>query len=206
MRNSGKKVVLKPCDVFFTRGVGIISRMIQVLTRSFGESRTMVNHVGLVFEEGPVDTAVILEARNSVNRGTFSEVYRTRDDLIAVYRPLNLTDEEKNKILSAAETLEGREYSYLKLIAHFLDWCFLGIYLFRRFANDPYYPICSYLVASHFPKQERTLESVQGRQALMTSGIISKPHPQYYSEILSLGKMSSQNQMETPKPEQMISE
>jgi len=42
------------------------------------------------------------------------------------------------------------KYDTLKLAAHLLDWLLLGVYLFRRLADNGDYPICSWLVAHAF--------------------------------------------------------
>jgi len=53
------EVLLKPGDIFFTRGPGLFSRAIRFFTRSIGEKRSKVNHVGVVVEEGGIQTAVV---------------------------------------------------------------------------------------------------------------------------------------------------
>jgi hypothetical protein len=50
-------VRLEPGDIFFTRGSGLLSRAIRVCTRSFGEKRSKVNHVGVVVEAGGIQFA-----------------------------------------------------------------------------------------------------------------------------------------------------
>ena len=45
-------IILKPGDIFLTRGPGLLSRLIRFFSRSIGESRTKVNHAGLVVKEG----------------------------------------------------------------------------------------------------------------------------------------------------------
>ena len=56
------EILLKPGDVFLTRGNAFISKAIRFFTCGIGEKRTRVNHVGLVVEEGDVKTAVVVEA------------------------------------------------------------------------------------------------------------------------------------------------
>ena len=153
----------------------------------------MVNHVGLVIEEGTIETALIIEARSYVRRTTLFEAYGSKEDLIAIYRPLNLTDEEKKSIMSTVETLEGKEYGYLKLIAHFLDWCLFGIYLFRRFANDPYYPICSYLVSRSFAEVGKDFGVRAGKASPDDIWDYIQSHPDNYREVLSLRRIFSHN-------------
>jgi len=65
---------------------------------------------------------------------------------VAVYRAINLTQEEVDKIVAEAESQVGKEYGYLKIVAHLMDWSLLGAYMFRRMVPDGKYPICSWLV------------------------------------------------------------
>ena len=143
--------IIKPGDIFLTRGTSIISRLIRFFSRSIGESRTAVNHVGVVVKEGSLRTCVVVEALSKVKQHRLWERYGPPDDdSVAIFRPLNLSEEETNKIVAYAEKQVGRSYGYLKIIAHLLDWFFFGVYFFRRITNDSRYPICSWLVAYAF--------------------------------------------------------
>lgn len=161
---------LKPGDIVFTRGAGPISRMVRAFTRTFGEPRTKVNHVGVIVavatpplasgtarpfrgvEGGPVETAILVEALSTVKRHGLTERYGKRTDRVAVYRPTNLTPKEVRTIVAAAEAYVGRKYGYGKIALHFLDWMLLGAYAFRRLGRMEDYPICSWLVASAYAK------------------------------------------------------
>ncbi|MCK5213048.1 MAG: hypothetical protein KAQ74_03915, partial [Dehalococcoidia bacterium] len=57
---------LKPGDVFLTRSTGLLGKLIRVCTRSFGEKRSKVNHVGIVVEAGGIQEAVVVEALSKV--------------------------------------------------------------------------------------------------------------------------------------------
>ena len=59
---------LQPADIFFTRGTGLLSRLIRFFSRGIGEARTKVNHVGVVVEAGPIEKAVVIEALTRVKR------------------------------------------------------------------------------------------------------------------------------------------
>jgi hypothetical protein len=144
---------LQPADIFLTRGSGLISRAIRFFSRSIGESRTKVNHVGVVVGEGQLQDALVVEALSRVKRHTLWEQYGPlKKDLVAVYRPLNLTPDEAVTIVKEANEQVGKKYGYIKIIAHLLDWLLLGVYFFRRFANNGKYPICSWLVAHAYSK------------------------------------------------------
>jgi len=141
--------VLEPADIFFTRGKGFISKAIRFFTRSFGEKRTMVNHVGLVVEGGPIAEAVVVEALTKVKRHRLFYQYRggSGKTEVAVYRPTNLSADEIALIVDKAASYEGRKYGFLKIATHLADWVLLGAYVFRRLTQDDNYPICSWLVA-----------------------------------------------------------
>jgi hypothetical protein len=140
-------VLLEPGDIFLTRGRGLVSRAIRFFTRRIGESRTKVNHVGLVVEGGRFASAVIVEARREVERHRLVEAYGGADDEVALYRPLGLSAEQRARVVAAAESYVGRRYGYGKIVLHALDWALQGAYVFRRLGRMDDYPICSWLVA-----------------------------------------------------------
>lgn len=144
-------VLLKPGDIFFTRGPGLFSRAIRFFTRSIGEKRTKVNHVGVVVEEGGIQTAVVVEALIKVRKHRLWKQYgSSKGQQVAVYRAKNLNPEEIEVIIAEANQQVGRPYGFVKIIAHFLDWLLTGAYVFRRLTSDPRYPICSWLVAHSY--------------------------------------------------------
>lgn len=138
---------LEPGDIFLTQGTSFVSRAIRVLTRNVGESRTEVNHVGVVTQTGSEKTAVIVEASSKVIRRTMASYATSKSTKVAIYRRSSLHNEEEFAIVNAANRYVGAKYGYLKIVAHFLDWCLGGVYFFRRMAFMDNYPICSWLVA-----------------------------------------------------------
>lgn len=171
-------VILKPCDVFLTRGNSLLQRAVRVCTRSIGERRTVVNHVGLVVTEGTLRTAEVIEALTTVRwhrlwekygppeKGSFVihrstkpwevEIWKRygapRKDLVTVYRPLNLTEQEVDTIVKSAKEEIAKTYDFLKLVAHLLDYLFFGTTFFRSLTEKRPDPICSGLVARAFEK------------------------------------------------------
>lgn len=144
-------IMLKPGDIFLTRGPGLFSRLIRFCSRSIGESRARVNHAGVVVKEGTLRTAEIVESVAVARRCRLWEHYGPpAKDAVAVFRPLNLTPEQVAVIVATAERQVGKKYDMLKLAAHLLDWLLLGAYLFRRLADNGDYPICSWLAAHAF--------------------------------------------------------
>jgi hypothetical protein len=144
-------VILKPGDVFLTKGPGFFSWLIRFFSRSLGESRAKVNHAGVVVKEGALREAEIVESVAVARRGLLWTFYgpRTKNE-VAVYRPLNVTPEQVGVIVATAGRQVGKKYGKAKLAAHLLDYLLLGAYVFRRLANNGDYPICSWLVAHAF--------------------------------------------------------
>ncbi len=58
----------KSCDIFLTRGYSFLSKAIRFFSRNFGEKRTKVNHIGVVVEEGPLETCIVVEALSKVKK------------------------------------------------------------------------------------------------------------------------------------------
>jgi len=158
-------ILLEPGDIFLTRGCSILSRAIRFFTRSIGEKRTEVNHVGLVVQGGDIKTAIVVEALYKVMRhALWSQYCLPKKDYVAIYRTTNLTAEQVKDIVAEAEKHVGKKYGTCMIVAHFLDWLsgrmlgwllgwqFSDIYLFRRLIPGNKYPICSWVVADAFAK------------------------------------------------------
>lgn len=140
-------VRLEAGDIVFTRGHGFISRAIRYFSRSCGESRTQVNHVGLITAPGNMHTAVITEARTKVRSLMVVDAYGSRGDSIAIYRCRNLTHCDRQKMARRAMLrFQNLPYGWAKIVLHALDGLLNGAYFFRRLAFLPNRPICSYLV------------------------------------------------------------
>jgi len=149
-----KSLELQPGDVLVARGKGLLSRAIRFFTRRIGESRTKVNHVGVIVEGGPLADAVVVEALWKVVRRPLMEGYGAEDSSeVGIFRPINMTDDEIRTVVAAANDYEGRRYGVLKLVTHLADWVLQGAYVFRRLTNSDRYPICSWLVACRAPRK-----------------------------------------------------
>ena len=147
--------LLEPGDIFFTRGQGLFARLIRRFTRTVGEERTKVNHVGLVVGGGWIETAVVIEALSKVKRHQMARYVRKQTTEVAIYRPKDLTEEQLAIAVAKAEEYKDQKYGWVKIVAHFLDWTLQGAYVFRRFTRDDQYPICSWVVAYAFEKARR---------------------------------------------------
>ena len=141
-------VMLQRGDVYLTRSKSLLGWLIRVCTRDIGERRSKVNHVGIVVKAGGMREAVVVEALSKVKRHKLWKQYGPpKKGWVSVYRAKNVMPEEMEIIVAEAEEQVGKPYGHFKIVMHFLDWCFSGIYFFRWFARSKEYPICSWLVA-----------------------------------------------------------
>lgn len=144
-------MILQPADIVLTRGDGLFSRLIRTGSRTWGESRTQVNHVGAVVFPGGIHTAEIIEALSRVQRHALWDQYGPpARDQVAVFRPDCLSSSERSAVVRHLLDYEGRVYGWGKIASHLVDWCLGGAYLARRLTNDDRYPICSWVVAQAY--------------------------------------------------------
>ena len=182
--------LFEPCDVFLTRSRSLLGRAIRLATRGIGESRSMVNHVGIIVMAGSAEDAVGIEALSTVKRHRLWKQYGPGSNSdIALYRPINLTVEERSLIVTAAEEYVGRTYGYLKIAAHLLDWMLFGVYFFRRLARMDDYPICSWLVAHSFAAADRTFGLPPGMASPDDIWDFVTSNPDKYRAVHPLGPM-----------------
>lgn len=183
---------LEPGDLFFTRGSGLLSVAIRFFTRSIGESRTKVNHVGVVVQGGPIDTAIVVEALSRVRRHSLWARYsRKPRTSVAVYRANNVSPDMIQKIVVKADAYVGYEYGWLTIVAHFLDWLLQGAYVFRRIIGQDRYPICSWVVAYAY-KAAGLDFGVEARAASPDDiwDFVVEERPDLYSEVRPLIPLS----------------
>lgn len=183
------KLILKPGDIFLTQGSSFISKAIRIFTRTFGEKRTQVNHVGIVVKGGEVEDAVVVEALSKVRRHKFKR-YVNSENKIAIYRPINLTKREINLIVAKANIYVGRKYGYFKIMMHFLDWLLLGAYVFRRLANEDNYPICSWVVAHSFLVSGKDFGVAPGAANPDDIWDFVNENPKKYEEVFELNYLT----------------
>jgi hypothetical protein len=138
---------IEPCDIFLTHGDSWFSWIIRFGEKHPGDWKALVNHTGIVVENGTISTANIIEALVTVKKHTLLSQYHGKSDLVAIFRPLGLTEGEKKTITDKALSYEGREYGWSKIATHTLDYFTGGNYVFRRLTNSDDYPICSWVVA-----------------------------------------------------------
>lgn len=180
---------IEPCDIFFTQGDGLFSRVIRIGEKHPGDWISIVNHTGIVVEQGTIESADVIEALVHVKKHTLWSEYHGRTDRVAIFRPLSLTDEQKSLIVNKALDYEGRDYGWLKIATHALD-CFTGgHYIFRRMTNSDNYPICSWVVAHAYSKAGLTFGCDPGQANPDDIWDYCMSHQDKYQLIFNLQKV-----------------
>ncbi len=126
-------------DIVLFRGDSRVSRLIRWGSRSWGESRTIVNHVGIM-----VGFKEIVEASS---RTVQHEFIRPPTNCW-VYRNKHLLPAERQILRDKALKYVGTKYGKIKIWAHTLDrLLFFNKHVVRRLCFMDSYPICSWIVA-----------------------------------------------------------
>ena len=89
----GKKTYFlrpQPGDLVFTRGPGLFSALIRWASRSFGEAKTAVNHVGVITRGGSLRQAELAEARWHYKVHNLFKAYANSGHRVAIYRAKNI--------------------------------------------------------------------------------------------------------------------
>lgn len=183
--------VLEPGDIVLTAGQSRLGRLVRVFTRSRGERPTEVSHAAIVSIGGWIRDATIIEAKATVQEHSLWQAYGDRVDVVSVYRPRGLTEQQKRSVVSRASRYVGNTYGSLKLIPHLLDWVTGGHYWFRRLARVDEYPICSWIVAFAYDAIKQSF-GVPPRSASpddIEDYVLA--HPEKFLCILPLGQLRS---------------
>ena len=141
---------LFPGDIVLVRGTVIISRLIRWFSQSWGESKTIVNHVGVITRGGDIRSAWLAEARWRYLVHNLYFAYHGTKQQVAIYRPTRLSYHLRADIAWSAERLRHAKYGWLKIALHAADKFLNGAYFFRRLAFLPNRPICSHAVAQAY--------------------------------------------------------
>ena len=143
-------MILQPGDVICTRGNSWVSKSIRFFSRGIGESRTEVNHAGVIVWGDRITRAIVVEALAKVmSHGLWAKYGKSRDE-VAVFRNTKITNLDRMKVAQKARTYVGRKYGYFKIVTHVLDYALFGLNVFRRLNQVEKYPICSWLVAKAY--------------------------------------------------------
>lgn len=139
--------ILKPGDIFVTRGEAWISKAIRFFSTDYRERRkhqkTMANHVGMCVDGGTIDYALVVEAlSDGVQCHTLRYSYAGESDLVQIWRPKNIPAEAMKDIIKEAERYVGKKYGWTKVFLHSLG--------LQRLSVIDKWPICSYVVGKAF--------------------------------------------------------
>lgn len=138
-------------DIICVTSHTLFGKSIRFFSKSPKEFSSIVNHVGLIVSDSnTLGDAIVIESLNKVKRHTMRESYSKRNCDIYIFRAIDITPEEIDKIIEKANSYVGDKYGYLKIVTHTLDWFIGGAYVFRRLTNSDNYPICSWLVAHSY--------------------------------------------------------
>lgn len=129
---------LKTGDVAVAGSRSLISRLIKFFTRSRGETATRASHVGVMYDQENICEAVwpCVKIRPLIPQ--LDECWW------AVYRPLDLTDENRACLKRELKSYEGRTYGFWKLLVHALG--------LQRFLYLDDYPVCSWVCGHTFDR------------------------------------------------------
>lgn len=140
-----------PGDIVLTRNPAWYARVIRWGTQRRGESRTIVNHAGLIVD----NRGTLVEALGTVKRHNVVFAYegsRNRSQ-VAIFRPRNIPAADLDAICKAAEQYVGDRYGYAKIGLHVGDGLLgkLGIPpIFTRLSFLDDFPVCSYILGKVF--------------------------------------------------------
>jgi hypothetical protein len=138
---------LEPGDVVLIRGLSFVSRLIRWASQSWGEAKTLVNHVGVISKGGSLRIAEISEARWRYLVHNLWDAYANTTQEVAIYRPKNISMGTRLDIAARAASFQNTRYGWAKIALHAADKVLGGAYFFRRLAFLPNRPICSYAAA-----------------------------------------------------------
>jgi hypothetical protein len=141
-------LILCKGDIIGVRSKGWLSNGIAIGSLTIGEKKTRLSHVGIITKGGTMREALITEALAHVVERPLASYVGTK---MVVYEPL-VSDVRRELLAAKATEYKGRTYGYLKIVAHFLDFCLNGAYIFRRLCLMDKYPICSWLVANCYKR------------------------------------------------------
>lgn len=154
MRLADYEPILRSGDQMFVQGTAFVSKAIRWATRSYGEPPTLASHTGRIVSGGTIFDAMVVEALFAgVRLRSIGSGYLNSGVRVAVVRPLNLSDEEIERVCASARSYIGKRYGYGKIFLQAGD-ALLGRvirrdpYCFRRMGREKLGPICSWITSS----------------------------------------------------------
>lgn len=147
------QIVLKKCDVCFTRSYNFFGKAIRFFTRARGESPSIVNHTFPIknyigYVAGRHEYSII----DIVGTVHYAKLDRYKDVPIIICRDKTLNKKEKKIIGEYLDGFVGRLYSPLKVVGQLLDGLLGKITgknhtWFTKKLSFDWLVICSYVVA-----------------------------------------------------------
>lgn len=138
-------MILQPGDLVLTASDSWTTRMIRRFTpRRRRKLPVWASHSALVGEPGPVEEATLVHARVRVLEEPLIERYRPDRDGLSVYRLIDLTWDERERVVRKAREWLGAPYGFWRIGFHAIDYALGGRYVARRLARMDNYPICSW--------------------------------------------------------------
>ena len=135
-----------PCDIGFSHGQSFISRMIRKCTTSHKESKSVINHVFAFISYGDKKEAEVVESLWKVTKHKFLNAYAKLKgkEKVVVFRPVNLTDEQKDIIIKDLLSDVGADYPWWQFPLFFTDWLlFDEKVVTRKWINHAKHKVCS---------------------------------------------------------------
>lgn len=178
--------VLEEGDEVFVQSDGIVGYLIRRVEGRSTHNRSYVNHVARVVQGGPifssdplVKTAMILDAQPP--KVSIEHLSHYVGDLVSVYRPLNLTVQQKADLVTlTVERYNGKIYGFGKIPLHWLG--------LQRYARIDTFPICSWTVAVPMRDLYGLDYGTPANEASPESMLdFDRDHPQFCREVIRLG-------------------
>lgn len=145
-----------PGDILAIRGKGWLSR------RILNATGNTVSHVGIILANGSTrGSAYVIEALARVKTDKLSEAVANAKKAYLL-EPLNLSDDQRQKITDAAAQFSTRRYGYAEIGLQWFD----AVFKTRWFTNHlswslREHPICSYVVAASYASIGLTFGKVE---------------------------------------------
>ncbi len=148
-----KALYLEPLDIGCTRGAGLYGWLIRSATRSRGEDASRCNHVFAGFSPGVLGDLMAIKPQARIIEALWHVKAHpctySASEVVAIYRPLDLTGEQARTIQLSLFSRLGQRYGYAKIPLHALDWIlFNNRVICRKLAKTWKYQECSGLIAS----------------------------------------------------------
>lgn len=145
-------------DIFCYNSKNLIGKIVKWAEKGYSEAPSKVSHCGIFVNDGSLKNVNIIEALfpKGVTYRRFWNAYQYDLSRVYVLRALNLSNEERLKIVKYAVSEVGYPYGTFKLVPHLVDGILAKIFhkrdlqFFRAMCKIDTFPICSYLVAKAY--------------------------------------------------------